>query len=56
MCAAGAAPRAGAPAATVGTVTEEGAHGLKEEEGKAEAETYGRKSRSRHGISVVGAH
>lgn len=56
VCAAGTAPGAGAPAATAGTVAEETAHGSKEEEGKAEAEPYGGKSRSRHSISVVGAH
>ena len=55
-CAAGTAPGAGAPAATAGTVAEETVHGLKEEEGKAEAEPYGSKSRSRHSVSVVGAH
>lgn len=37
---------------TAGTVAEETAPGSKEEEGKAEAEPYGRKS----SISVVGAH
>lgn len=56
VCAASTAPGAGAPAATTGTVAEKTAHGSKEEEGKAEAEPYGTKSRSRHSISVVGAH
>lgn len=55
-CTAGTAPGAGGPATTAGTVAEETAHGLEEEEGEAEAEPYGRKSRSRHSISVVGAH
>lgn len=49
------APGAEAPTATPGTVAEETAHGS-EKEGKAEAEPYGRESRSRHSISVVGAH
>lgn len=39
-----------------GIVAQETAHSSKEEEGKAEAEPYGRESRSRHSISVVGAH
>lgn len=56
MCTAGTAPGAGAPGATAGTVAEQTAHSLGEEEGKAGAEPYGTKSRSRHSISVVGAH
>lgn len=54
VCAAGTVPRAGTPAATTRTVA--AAHGSKEKEGKAEVEPYGRKSRSRHSTSVVGAH
>lgn len=56
VCTAGTAPGAGAPDATTGAVSEETAHSLGEEEGKVGAEPYGTKSRSRHSISVVGAH
>lgn len=52
----GTAPGPGAPNSTPGRVAEEAAHGSEEEEGKAEAEPYGRESKSRHSISVVGAH
>lgn len=56
LVAPGIAPGTGAPYATPGTMEEKAAHSSKEEARKAEAEPYGRESRSRHSIAVVGAH